>query len=83
MKLHNREHKAREPKLRMPSDQNKIHLFKTRVLQTGGKFFARKMPGLESGLETSRRQPDLLFLNKDLENTVSNQESCKTQNIHM
>lgn len=38
MKLHNTEHKAHEPKLRVPSDQNKIHLLKTQVLQMGRKF---------------------------------------------
>jgi len=38
MKLHNRQHKAHEPKVHMPSHQNKIHLFKTQVLETGRKF---------------------------------------------
>lgn len=38
MELHNRQHKAHEPTLCMPSDHNKIHLFKTQVLQSGRKF---------------------------------------------
>lgn len=38
MKLHNIEHKAHEPKLCMPSDQNKIYLLKTQVLQMERKF---------------------------------------------